>query len=106
MATVVTLAVGHTLSMAIQFLDQHGNPMLTAPVPDTAPAWTNSTPATETLAVAGSGLSCVGTPVAVGTDVVTLALAVGGVTFSAVLDVTVSAEAQVLTSIAIVPTVS
>ena len=102
----VTLAVGHTLNMALAFLDQNGNPMLTTPTPDATPAWTDTTAATETLAPAASGLTCVGTPIAPGTDTVTLTLAVAGVSFSANLDVTVTAAPQVLTRVAIVPTVS
>jgi hypothetical protein len=102
----VTLAVGHTLNMAVGFLDQHGNPMLTAPTPDSPPGWTNTTPATETIAPAADGLTCVGTPVAAGSDQVSLSLAVGGVSFTASLDVTVTAEAQVLTSVAINATVA
>ena len=102
----VTLSLGHTLDMSIEYLDQHGNPMLTTPVPDAAPSWSNTTPATETLAPSGDGLTCVGTPVAVGADTVNLSLMVAGVAFAALLDVTVTAEAQVLTSVAIGYTVS
>jgi hypothetical protein len=102
----VTLAVGHTLNMALVFLDQNGNPMLTPVVPDAAPSWTDTTSATETLTVSGSGLTAVGTPVAPGTDTVSVALAVGGVSFTATLDVTVTSAPQVLTSVSIAPTVS
>jgi hypothetical protein len=102
----VALTVGHTLNMAVSFLDQNGNPMLVAPTPDTAPSWTDTTPATEILVVAGSGLTAVGTPVAPGTDVVNLTVVVGGVSFAALLDVTVSAAPQVLTSVAISSTVN
>ena len=103
-----SLNIGHTVSVAIAYFDQHGNPMLVEPKPDTAPvpAWTNTTSATETLAVSADGLSCVGTPIAVGTDVISLALSVGGVMYSATLGVTVTAEPQVFTSIGLVPTVS
>ena len=103
-----SLNIGHTVSVAIAYFDQHGNPMLVEPKPDTAPvpAWTNTTPTTETIAVSADGLSCVGTPIAVGTDVISLALSVGGVMYSATLGVTVTAEPQVFTSIGLVPTVS
>ncbi len=102
----VTLSVGHTLNMALAFLDQSGNPMLTPPTPDSPPGWTDTTSSTETIVPAASGLSCVGTPVAPGTDTVSVAVVVGGVSFSATLDVTVTAAPQVLTSVAITPTVS
>jgi hypothetical protein len=101
----VTLSVGHKLNLAIAFLDQHGNPLLTPPTPDAKPTWTDTTPATETLAVDASGLTATGTPIAAGTDTISLSLLVGGKPFTATLDVTVTPEAQVLTSIDIVPTV-
>src|SRR5271154_4010124 len=72
MSTTVNL--GHTISMSIAFLDQNGNPMLTTPTPDSPPVWTNTTPATETVAAAANGLTAVATPVAVGTDTVNLAV--------------------------------
>lgn len=103
----VKINLGHKLELAIAYLDQNGNPMLTAPTVDAAPAWANSTSATETLLPATNGLSCEATTVAVGNDTVSLTLAVGGTSFTAVLDVTVAAaEVQVLTSVAIEPTVS
>lgn len=102
----VTLEVGQTLNMALVFLDQAGNPMTTTPTPDSPPAWVDSTPATETLTVDGTGLAATGTPLAPGTDTVSVTVVVGGVSFSASLDVTVTAAPQVLTSIAIVPTVA
>jgi len=102
----ITVSLGHTVGMAIVFLDQNGNKMLTTPVPDVAPVWTQTTPATETLTVAPDGLTSVATPVAAGSDTISLSVTVGGAAFNASLDVTVQAAAQVLTSVAIVPTVS
>jgi hypothetical protein len=99
MASAVTVNIGHAVNMSIVFLDQNGNPMLTAPAPDAVPAWANSTPATGTLVVAADGLSAVETALAAGSDVVTLSLAVGGTAFTATLPITVAAAAQVLTSI-------
>lgn len=101
-----TLAVGHKLEMQIAFLDQNGNPMLAVQTPDNAPTWSNSTPATETLTVAASGLTCEGMPLVPGTDTVSLTVSVGGVSFSATLDVTVTEAPQVLTSVAIVPVIA
>lgn len=100
------LNVGHTLGMAISFFDTNGNPMLSAPTPDAVPQWTDTTPATETLAPAANGLTCVGTPVAPGTDTVSLSVVVGGATFAATLAVEVDPAPQVLGSVQIVPTVS
>jgi len=48
----------------------------------------------------------VATTVAQGSDTISLSLAVGGKSFSASLDVAVGAEPQVLTAVAIAPTVS
>jgi len=102
----VTVSVGHTVSFALAFLDQHGNPMLTTPAPDAPPVWTDTTSATGTLSAAPSGLTAQEIAVAVGTDTVSVALAVGGVAFSASIDLTVQAEPQVLTSVGILATVA
>jgi len=99
MASAITVNIGHAVDLSIVFLDQNGNPMLTTPAPDAAPAWANSTPATGTLVAAADGMSAVETAVAAGSDVVSLSLAVGGTAFSATLPITVAAAAQVLTSI-------
>lgn len=101
-----TLSVGHTLNMSLVFLDQSGNPMLTTPVPDSAPTWTDTTPATETLAVDASGLTASAAAIAVGTDTVSVAVVVGGTSFAASLDVSVTAAPQVLTSVQIASTVT
>jgi hypothetical protein len=105
MSTNVTLSVGHVNTMAIIVLDQNGNPMIPQPAFDAVPTWTQTTPATETLAPTASGATCVGTPVAAGTDLVTVSFSVGGVTFTAANDVTVMAAAQVPTSAEITNTV-
>lgn len=101
----LNMTVGQTDGLTIAFLDQNGQPMATTPTPDSPPVWTASTPATDTLAIAADGLSAVDTAVGAGTDTVTLAVVVGGVTFNAQLDVNVTAPAppaQVLTNVAIV----
>lgn len=102
----ITLSLGHILTDTITFNDQNGNSMLVTPTPDSAPVWTSSTAATETLVASADGLSAVGTPLAVGTDVVGLTLAVGGVTYTASQNVTVTAAPQVLTSVSINPAVA
>ena len=104
MSTIVN--IGHTIALGVAFIDQNGNPMLTAPTPDSPPAWTNTTPATETLAVAPSGLTAVATPVAPGADTVNLTVVVGGKSFAATLAVEVDPAPQVLTSVNITATVS
>ena len=98
------ITLGHNLNLSIAYLDQDGNPMLVTPTPDAPPVWTNTTPATETLAVAADGNTAVATSVAIGSDSISLALTVGGVAFSASIIVNVNAAPQVLTSIAIVAT--
>jgi hypothetical protein len=103
MATVLT--IGHTLKLALQVLDQNGNPMLTPVSFDAVPAWSNTTPATETLAVSGDGLSATGTPVAPGLDTVSVSFTIGGKPFSATLAVEVDPAVQVATSAIIIATV-
>ena len=99
----ITLNVGQSVPLTIAFLDQHGQPMATMPTLDAPAEWANSNAAVDTLAVADDHLSATDTAVAEGTDTVTLSLSVGGVAFSATLDVTVAAAPQVLTSVEIVP---
>jgi DMSO reductase anchor subunit len=103
---MTTLTIGHTLNLAIQELDQHGNPMLVPVVYDAAPVWTNSSPATETLSVSSDGKTATGTPIAPGTDTVSLSVSIGGQVFTATLAVEVNAAPQVVSSIVIVPTVN
>jgi hypothetical protein len=102
----VIVTQGHTVSFALVFLDQNGNPMLTTPVPDAPPAWTDTTPATGTLTVAPSGLTSSEIANVVGSDTVNVSLAVGGTSFAATVDLTVQAVPQVLTSVEIAATVS
>lgn len=97
----VTLSVGHKLNISIVFLDQNGNPMKSDPTLDAVPQWSNTTPATETLAVDASGLTATATSVVAGTDTVNVSLTVAGNVFQTALDVTVEEAPQVLTSIAL-----
>src|ERR1700686_915625 len=77
MATPVTVSVGHKVNCSLVFLDQNGNPMLVAPVPDSPPAWSNSTPATETLPSAG--LAATALALAAGGDTISVSVIVSGV---------------------------
>ena len=102
---MTTLSIGHTLGLSIQVLDQHGNPYLAPVSYDAAPAWSNTTPATETLSVATDGQTATGTPVAPGLDTVSVSFAIGGKVFNATLAVEIDAEPQVPTSAIILATV-
>lgn len=104
MATNVT--IGHEIDCAISYLDAIGNPMVTAPTPDAPPAWSDTTPGVLTLTAAPDGSTCVAKAVAAGSDTINLSVTVGGKPFTASLAVAVSAAPQVLTSVAIVPTVN
>ena len=104
MTIIVTM--GQTLNMKLTVLDQHGNPMAGQVVFDAAPGWTNSNPEVETIAAAADGQSAVGTPVAPGSDVVTVGASINGQAFSATLDVVINPEVQVATSIRIDATVA
>ncbi len=100
-----TQNVGQTTSFSIAYMDQNGQPMVPTPAPDAPPAWSQSTPATETLTAAADGNTASALGLAAGSDTVQVTVLVGGVSFSATIDMTVNAvapPAQVLTSIAIV----
>lgn len=101
----IVVTVGHTVTFTLVFLDQNGNPMVTTPVPDAPPTWTDTTPATGTLTPGLSGLTATELATGVGADTVNVALAVGGTSFSASIDVTVQDVPQVLTSVQIAATV-
>lgn len=101
-----TVSVGHNIALSILYLDQHGNPMLVAPAPDSAPSWSNTTPAVETLKPSPDGLTAEADALTVGSDVITLNVTVGGKSFSAILSVTVQDVPQVLTAVEIAPVVS
>lgn len=102
----VNVTAGHTVVMALSFLDQNGNPMLTPVAPDAVPVWTDTTSATGTLTESADGLTASEAALAAGTDVVTVSLSVGGKAFTASLGITVTAAPQVLTSVGITSTVS
>lgn len=102
----IALSVGHTASFTLEFLDQNGNPMLTTPVPDAAPVWTDTTPATGTLTAGTTGLTASELAIAAGGDTVTVVLTVGGVSFTASVSLAVASAPQVLTSVAIETTVA
>ena len=102
----VNVTVGHTVSFTLVFLDQNGNPMLTTPVPDAPPTWSDTTPATGTLTPAADGLTATEKAIAAGSDTVNVSLMVGGNAFSASIDLTVEAAPQVLTSVQIAATVA
>ncbi len=92
-----TINVGQTLPLSIRYLDTTGQPMTTPPAPDAAPSWTNTDAAVATLTPAADGLTADALGVAAGSDVVDLTLMVGGVSFSASLDLTVDAVVPVQT---------
>jgi hypothetical protein len=101
-----TVSVGHKVNFALEFLDQNGNPMLTAPTPNSPPVWTDTTPATETVVAAVDGLTAIGAAIAPGSDTVSVTVVVGGTSFAATTAVVVSPEVQMLTSVAITTAVS
>ena len=106
MAAPVTMVVGHTDNMSIAYFDQHGNPMLVPPVPDSPPTWSQTTPADATLTIAADGMTATDLAIVAGSDVVSMTVVVGGETFSATVPITISPEPQVLTSVDIVSNVT
>lgn len=100
------VTAGHEVDATIVYLDTNGNPMLTAPTPDSPPSWTNapSAPGIDTLTVSPDGSSAVlATNVtdANSSDTLGLSVTVGGKTFTASLAIAISAAPQVLGSVAI-----
>ena len=107
---MLNVNAGHAVSMAIGYLDQNGNPMLTAPTPDSPPSWLNapSAPGIDTLTVSPDGSTAIlatGAGDANSSDTVSLTVVVGGKSFAATLPISISAAPQVLTSVVIEPTV-
>ena len=100
--------VGHTDTFTIQQLDANGNPMLTPVAFDSPPVWsdTPSDPGVDTCAAAADGSSAVLSALAAGSDAVSVTAIAAGVSFSASVLVTVTAAPQVLSSIAIVESIS
>jgi hypothetical protein len=104
--------MGKTLPLSLAYFDQYGNPMKTKPTLDAAPHWSNTTSATEAITGADDETG-MAKAVAVGDDTICVSLSVGGVPFTAALDVTVDgppvvvappqSKGQVLTFIQIVP---
>jgi len=104
---MIQVNVGHSVDCSIEYLDQNNNPMLTTPIPDSPPTWTDTpaTPPVDTFTVAPGGLTAVLAATAPGADTVNLSVTVGGQTFTATLGVAISAVPQVLTSVQIQGTV-
>ena len=94
--------VGQSISFSIEYRDQNGKKMDTAPTPDAAPVWANSNASVETLVAAADGSSAVATGIAAGSDTVRVQLMVAGTPYEATDDVTVNAVVPTLTSIGIV----
>ena len=75
--------------------------MATPPTVDAPPTWSNTVTSTDTVTPAADGLSAEITPLAAGTDAISVSLNVGGKNYSVTVDVTVDAPAQELTSLGI-----
>lgn len=107
---MLTVSVGHTVAMSYVVRNQHDNPMTVQPAADVSPppTWTNSPsdPAVDALTAAGDGQTAQLAANAVGTDTVKFSVNIGGVNFQATLDVTVSPEVEVATSVTIEPVVT
>jgi hypothetical protein len=100
---MTTLNVGHQDAMSIVYLDTNGNPMLTTPVPDSPPVWTNapSDPSVDTFTPSVDGTTAVLVANAPGSDTVSLSATVGGKTCTASVAFQISAAPQTLGSISI-----
>ena len=106
MATA-NVTVGHVATCEILYLDQMGNPMQVTPTPDSPPTWTKVADDTvDTAIVSADGMQDTITAVGPGQDTIGVTVVVGGQSFAASLQLNVQAAPQVLTSVAIVATVS
>jgi hypothetical protein len=105
-AASVNLTVGGVATTVIEQLDTLGNQMI-APISfDAPPVWTQATPATDTLTVAGDAQSATETGLAAGGDVITCTVMVGGVSYVATQPIAVTAAPQQFGGIALVTTTS
>lgn len=106
----VAANVGQTVTNTIVYLDQNGQPMATAPTPDSPPLWTDSgstaSPPLDTLTVSPDGSTATVVALAAGTDNLAVSVTVGGKSFSASVEIDISPAPQVLTSIGINSTVA
>jgi hypothetical protein len=102
------VTVGHSVSCGLLFLDQNGNPMLTTVVPDAPATWSHvqSGTSVDTLTPSGDGNSASVDALSPGTDTLSVSVVVGGLTFSATLDIEVDPAPQVVSSVQIVATVA
>jgi hypothetical protein len=101
------VVVGHNITYTIVYLDQNGQPMLTSVTPDSPPAWSNlAAPTIDTMSISADGSTDSVSAVGAGADSVTVSVTVGGVTFTAVDQVSISAAPQVLGAVALNAVVS
>ncbi len=98
------IAVGETESLSIEYLDQNGEPMVPTPTPDTPPEWAQTDDTVQDLVAAADGLTATAKGLAAGSDTVQLTVIVGDKTFTDTTEATVTAPAQILTSVRIVAT--
>lgn len=83
----ISKKVGDTVAFGIKFVAADGTEV-TGIKPDSAPAWSDSNSAVETITESADGLTAGGPVIAAGTDTVKVDLMVGGVPFSALSVVT------------------
>jgi hypothetical protein len=104
----VSVSVGHTVNLFIQWFDQNGAPMAVTPTPSSPPSWSHTDPAIGTLIPAADGLTATDAITASGTDVVGLTAIVNDISYTAMaLEIDASSPgSQVLTTIAIGYTVT
>src|SRR3974390_1847397 len=98
---MIEVTQGHTILNTITYLDTAGNPMLTPVTPDSPPAWTQQNAHVDALTISANGDECDALTEMPGQDVITVALTVGGVAYTASVNVQVDAPPQVLGSIEI-----
>lgn len=105
------LKVGQSVVSSIRFLDQNGQALPTAPVPDSPPQWTQTNPLAETVTASADGLTATSNAISdtaggsPGVDTLIVSVTVGGRVFEASITHNILpgvAPGPVLTSIEIV----
>lgn len=98
---MLDVTVGHQIECTLIYLDTNGNPMQTAPTPDSPPAWTSTGDPTDKLNVSSDGLVCDIDTLAAGSDTLNVTVVIGGTSYTASLPFTVGDAPQELGSVAI-----
>jgi len=105
---ILTLQPGQLVELGIVYLDETERPMQAPALLDYTPRWTHENPAIATLTVAPDGLTAQVEAQGAGSDLVQVALSVGGRSYQSalLLNILAAPPQPTLTQIAIKPLTS